>query len=118
MQGFGYVEFADNSALQKAVDLKEPELHGRKMTIMVSKRPSGGAAGRGGGRDGVGRGRGGPVRGFGAGKGDRGRSSHQHERLAVAAAPAFRPRVVAKKEATGSAPTTTNEEFRKLLNKK
>lgn len=45
MQGFGYVEFGSNSALQKAVDLKDPELHGRKMTIMVSKPPSGGPAG-------------------------------------------------------------------------
>ena len=47
LQGFGYVEFGSNSALQKAVDLKDPELHGRKMTIMVSKPPSGDAGGRG-----------------------------------------------------------------------
>ena len=111
------MEFANNSALQKAVEMKDPELHGRKMTIMVSKPPSGGAAGRGGGRDGGfrggGRGRGGSARGFGAGRGDRGRSIHQHERI-VAAAPAFVPRVVAKKE--GAVPATTNQDFRKLLN--
>lgn len=119
-QGFGYVEFADNSALQKAVDLTEPELHGRRMTIMVSKPPSSGA-GRGGGRDGGsrgGRGRNGPARGFGAGRGDRGRSIHQHERLSVAAAPAFVPRAIAKKETPGKAPATTSEDVRKLLNKK
>ena len=112
IQGFGYVEFANNSALQKAVDLKEPELHSRKMSIMVSKPPSGGP-GRGGGR-----GRGVPGRGFGAGRGDRGRSIHQHERLAVAAAPAFVPRAIAKAEVSGKAPATTNADFRKLLNKK
>ncbi|KAA6422191.1 MAG: hypothetical protein FRX49_07942 [Trebouxia sp. A1-2] len=110
--GFGYVEFANNSALQKAVDLKEPELHGRKMTIMVSKPPSGGP-GRGGAR-----GRGAPGRGFGAGRGDRGRSIHQHERLAVAAAPAFVPRAIAKGETSSKAPAATNADFRKLLNKK
>ena len=49
LQGFGYVEFGSNNALQKAVDLKEPELHGRKMSIMVSKPPSAGPAGRGAG---------------------------------------------------------------------
>ena len=49
LQGFGYVEFGSNSALQKAVDMKDPELHGRKMTIMVSKPPSAGPAGRGAG---------------------------------------------------------------------
>jgi RNA recognition motif-containing protein len=112
IQGFGYVEFANNSALQQAVDLKEPELHGRKISIMVSKPPSGGP-GRGGAR-----GRGGPGRGFGAGRGDRGRSIHQHERLAVAAAPAFVPRAIAKGEVSGKAPATTNADFRKLLNKK
>jgi len=112
IQGFGYVEFADNSALQKAVDLKDPELHDRKLSVMVSKPPSGGP-GRGGAR-----GRGGPGRGFGAGRGDRGRSIHQHERLAVAAAPAFVPRAIAKGEVSGKAPATTNADFRKLLNKK
>ena len=120
MQGFGYVEFADNNALQQAVDMEQPELHGRKMTIMVSKPPSTGA-GRGAGRDGGfrggSRGRGGPARGFGAGKGDRGRSIHQHERLAIAQAPAFVPRVVAKKEIKTIPPTSTNDDFRKLLNK-
>lgn len=49
LQGFGYVEFGSNSALQKAVNLKDPELHGRKMAIMVSKPPSAGPAGRGAG---------------------------------------------------------------------
>lgn len=49
VQGFGYVEFGTNSALLKAVELKDPELHGRKMTIMVSKPPSSGPAGRGAG---------------------------------------------------------------------
>lgn len=66
----------------------------------------------------VGKGRGGPGRGFGAGRGDRGRSIHQHERLAVSAAPAFVPRAIAKKEDSASAPTTTNADFRKLLKKK
>ena len=45
VQGFGYVEFGSNSALQKAVELEDPELHGRRMTIMVSKPPSAGPAG-------------------------------------------------------------------------
>ncbi|KAL3153941.1 hypothetical protein ABBQ32_013502 [Trebouxia sp. C0010 RCD-2024] len=108
-KGFGYVEFGSNSALQKAVDLKDPELHGRKMTIMVSKPPSGGPAGRG---------RGGPARGFGGGRGDKGRSIHQHERLAVSAAPAFMPRAVAKKTDVGKTPTATNADFRQLLHKK
>lgn len=112
-KGFGYVEFGTNSALLKAVELKDPELHGRKMTIMVSKPPSSGPAGRG-----AGRGRGGPARGFGGGRGDRGRSIHQHERLAVSAAPAFMPRAIAKKSDAGKPPTTTNADFRQLLNKK
>ena len=49
LQGFGYVEFGSNSALKKAVDLKEPELHGRMISIMLSKPPSAGPAGRGAG---------------------------------------------------------------------
>lgn len=66
----------------------------------------------------AGRGRGGAGRGFGAGRGDRGRSIHQHERLAVSAAPAFVPRAIAKKQDDAKAPTATNADFRQLLNKK
>lgn len=110
MQGWCYVEFGSNSALQKAVDLPDPELHGRKLTIKVSKPPDSNAA------QGRGRGRGGSARGFGGGRGDRGRSIHQHERLAVSSAPAFMPRALAKKDApAGKEPT--NADFRKLLQK-
>lgn len=115
VQGWAYVEFGSNNALQKAVDLPNPELHGRTLTIKVSKPPDSNATGL----RGRGRGRGGPARGFGGGRGDRGRSIHQHERLAMGATsgPAFVPRTVVKQEgATGKAPT--NEDFRKLLQKK
>lgn len=65
-----------------------------------------------------GRGRGGPARGFGAGRGDKGRSIHQHERLAVSAAPAFVPRAIAKKEDVAKTPEATNADFRQLLHQK
>lgn len=110
MQGWCYVEFGSNSALQKAVDLPDAELHGRKLTIKMSKPPESSAA------PGRGRGRGGATRGFGGGRGDRGRSIHQHERLAVSSTPAFVPRMLAKKEGpAGKGPT--NADFRKLLKK-
>ena len=104
---------AESSSSMQA-PFPNPELHGRMLTIKVSKQPESNATGL----RGRGRGLKLPARGFGEGRGDRGRSIYQQERLAVGttSGPAFVPRTVGRKGgATGKAPT--NEDFQSLLQK-
>jgi len=70
--GYGFVEFADPSAVDKAVELAGADLAGRAVNIDRANQRDGGGGGRGGGRGGFGGGRGGGRGGFGGDRGGRG----------------------------------------------